>query len=85
MVGRAGKKLDVKYWPKEDILAQLAQAKGERGSSGYSATNELMEKTFRESQLSIIKEELPEQMDLDELTDVKPMGLDEYLQLWWGQ
>ncbi|KAF5347181.1 hypothetical protein D9758_011066 [Tetrapyrgos nigripes] len=83
-----GKKLDITYWPKAEISAQLNQiAKSSSGpisSSGFDAPNQFMEKTFRESQLVLINQELPSNMNLNEATDVKPMGLEEYLKLWWG-
>ncbi|KAK7443183.1 hypothetical protein VKT23_015781 [Stygiomarasmius scandens] len=78
----SGRKLDVTYWPKEEILQQIEKI---NSLKEYSPVERMLEKAFRESQLSIINGELPSQMILNELADVKPMGLEEYLQLWWSR
>ncbi|KAJ3885456.1 hypothetical protein GG344DRAFT_59204 [Lentinula edodes] len=70
-----GSKFDVKYNSREDVVARMS-----------SAPEKAIENFFMENYLAIIDgdADLKRPLNLNELVDVKPMGVQEYLLKWWG-
>lgn len=70
-----GTKFDVKYNSREDILARMS-----------SAPEKFMENFFMEGYLATIDgdSDAIRPNNLNKLVDVKPMGVREYLEKWWG-
>ncbi|KAJ3930140.1 MAG: hypothetical protein NXY57DRAFT_898680 [Lentinula lateritia] len=70
-----GTKFNVKYNSREDILARMS-----------SAPEKFMENFFMEGYLATIDgdSDAIRPNNLNKLVDVKPMGVREYLEKWWG-
>ncbi|KAJ4488089.1 hypothetical protein J3R30DRAFT_3433169 [Lentinula aciculospora] len=69
-----GTKFDVKYSSREDIVAKM-----------NPSPENIMTNFFTEGLLAIVDgDDIENPMNLNKLVDVKPMGVRQYLEQWWG-